>query len=74
MTDTGENSIAVTLLGRNYRVTCTKDEREALLQAVAYLDGKMNDIQRSGKITKSMLAVPGVSDGAVSTVKIEGSG
>lgn len=29
--------------------------------------------QRSGKITKSMLAVPGVSEGEVSTVKIEGS-
>jgi hypothetical protein len=31
-------------------------------------------IQRSGKITKSMFAVPAVSDGEVSTVKIEGSG
>ena len=30
-------------------------------------------IQRSGKTTKSMLAVPGVSEGAVSTVKIDGS-
>ena len=30
--------------------------------------------QRSGKITKSTLAVPSVSDGAVSTVKIDGSG
>ena len=31
-------------------------------------------IQRGGKMTKSMLARPGVSVGAVSTVKIEGSG
>ena len=30
-------------------------------------------IQRSGKITKSTLAVPGVSDGEVITVKIDGS-
>ncbi len=30
--------------------------------------------QRSGKITKSMFAEPGVSVGAVSTVKIDGSG
>ena len=30
--------------------------------------------QRSGKITKSMLAVPAVSEGDVSTVKIDGSG
>lgn len=51
MTDTGENSIEVTLLGRNYRVTCTKDEREALLQAVAYLDGKMGEIKKSSKLS-----------------------
>src|SRR5687767_8524765 len=31
-------------------------------------------IQRGGKITKSTLAVPGVSEGDVSTVKIDGSG
>src|SRR6185503_12049055 len=30
--------------------------------------------QRGGKITKSQLAVPGVSEGEVSTVKIDGSG
>src|SRR5215471_20610318 len=30
-------------------------------------------IQRGGKITKSTLAVPGVSDGEVRTVKIDGS-
>jgi len=30
--------------------------------------------QRGGKIAKSMFAVPGVSDGEVSTVKMEGSG
>src|SRR5689334_14806874 len=31
-------------------------------------------IQRGGKITKSQLAVPGVSEGEVRTVKIDGSG
>lgn len=44
------NSIEVSLMGRSYRVACSEEEREALLQAVAYLDGKMTDIQRSGKI------------------------
>ena len=29
---------------------------------------------RGGKITKSMLSTPGVSDGDCSTVKIDGSG
>jgi cell division protein ZapA len=51
MADAGESSIEVTLLGRNYRVTCTKDEREALLQAVAYLDGKMGEIKKSSKVS-----------------------
>ncbi len=50
MTDADENSIEVTLLGRDYRVTCTKDEREALLQAVAYLDGKMGEIKKTSKL------------------------
>ena len=31
-------------------------------------------IQRGGKMTKSQFAVPGVSDGEVRTVKIDGSG
>ena len=43
-------TIEVQLLGRSYRVTCTDSEREALLQAVAYLDGKMNEIRKSGKV------------------------
>ena len=51
MADAGESSIEVTLLGRNYRVTCSKDEREALLQAVAYLDGKMGEIKKSSKVS-----------------------
>ena len=43
-------TIEVQLLGRSYRVACTDAEREALLQAVAYLDGKMNEIRKSGKV------------------------
>jgi cell division protein ZapA len=43
-------TIEVQLLGRSYRVACTDGEREALLQAVAYLDGKMNEIRKGGKV------------------------
>jgi cell division protein ZapA len=43
-------TIEVQLLGRSYRVACTDSEREALLQAVAYLDGKMSEIRKSGKV------------------------
>jgi cell division protein ZapA len=43
-------SIEVTVLGRSYTVACSDSEREALLQAVAYLDGKMAEIKKAGKV------------------------
>ncbi len=46
----GAKTIEVTLLGRTYRVACGEGEREALMQAVAYLDGKMNEIRKAGKV------------------------
>jgi cell division protein ZapA len=46
----GAKSIEVTVLGRSYTVACSPSEREALLQAVAYLDGKMAEIKQAGKV------------------------
>ncbi len=46
----GPNTIEVSLLGRTYRVACEEGEREPLLQAVAYLDSKMNEIRKAGKV------------------------
>ena len=43
-------SIEVTVLGRSYSVACGDGEREALMQAVAYLDGKMAEIKKAGKV------------------------
>lgn len=43
-------TVEVNLLGRTYRVACADGERESLMQAVAYLDGKMNEIRRAGKV------------------------
>jgi len=40
----------VTILGREYRVACGEDEKAALLEAVAFLDGRMREIRDSGKI------------------------
>lgn len=37
-------------MGRNYRVTCADDEREALLAAVAYVDKKMTEIKAASKV------------------------
>jgi cell division protein ZapA len=47
------NTVEVTLLGRSYRVACEEGEREPLMQAVAYLDAKMNEIRKAGKVTGS---------------------
>lgn len=43
----------VTIMGREFRVTCPAEEREELLLAVAYVDKKMREIRDSGKIVGS---------------------
>ncbi|NIO43029.1 MAG: cell division protein ZapA [Burkholderiales bacterium] len=40
----------VTILGRQFRVACTDDEKQELLKAVSYLDGKMREIRDGGKV------------------------
>ena len=40
----------VTILGRQFRVACTEDEKQELLKAVSYLDGKMREIRDGGKV------------------------
>lgn len=44
-------TIEITLLGRSYKIACKEGEREALLEAVAYLDGKMGEIKKAGKVS-----------------------
>ena len=43
----------VTIMGREFRVNCPDEERDELLQAVTYLDGKMREIRDSGKVVGS---------------------
>ena len=43
-------TVEVGLRQSTYRVACEDDERESLMQAVAYLDGKMNEIHKAGKV------------------------
>jgi cell division protein ZapA len=43
-------SLDVSIMGREFRVACPEGEEQALLDAVAYLDRKMNDIRDTGKI------------------------
>jgi cell division protein ZapA len=44
-------TIEVSILGRAYRVACEDNEREALMQAVAYLDAKMGEIKKTAKVS-----------------------
>jgi len=44
-------TIEISILGRNYKIACEDDEREALMQAVTYLDGKMGEIKKAGKVS-----------------------
>jgi len=43
-------TIEISILGRSYKIACEEGEREALMQAVAYLDGKMDEIKKGGKV------------------------
>lgn len=42
--------VDVNILGREFTVACTEEERPALLEAVSFLDKKMRDIRDTGKI------------------------
>jgi cell division protein ZapA len=42
--------VRVSIMGREYSVACSEGQQNALSQAAVYLDKKMRDIQRSGKV------------------------
>lgn len=42
--------VDVSILGREFTIACTEEERPSLLEAVNYLDKKMRDIRDTGKI------------------------
>lgn len=43
-------SLDVTIMGREFRVSCPENERQSLIEAAAYLDRKMREIRDSGKV------------------------
>ena len=45
------NFLDVKIMGREYRVACTAEEREALLSAVDLVDNKMREIAQHTKST-----------------------
>lgn len=48
---TKQKTVDVNIMGRTYKIACADDERDALHAAVEYLDQKMGEIKRAGKIT-----------------------
>lgn len=43
-------ALEVTIMGRGFRVACPPGQEEALLEAVAFLDGKMHEIRDGAKV------------------------
>ncbi len=43
-------SLDVTIMGRSFKVACPPEDRAGLLEAVDYLDRKMQEIKDSGKV------------------------
>ncbi len=42
--------VTVSILDKEYRISCLPEERESLLQAATYLDGQMREIRQGGRI------------------------
>ncbi len=43
-------NLDVSIMGREFRIACPEDEKEALLEAVDFLDRRMREIRDSGKL------------------------
>lgn len=46
----GPRSIEINILGRAYKVACSREEESALIAAADYLDEKMREIRDSSKV------------------------
>ena len=46
----GPRSIDIHILGRSFKVACSREEEPALIAAADYLDEKMHDIRDSSKV------------------------
>ena len=44
------SGLEVNIMGREFRVSCTEEERRDLLKAVDYLNAKMREIRDTGKV------------------------
>lgn len=45
-----QESLTLTIFGRDYRIACTPEERADLIACARYVDARMNDIRDAGKV------------------------
>ena len=45
-----QQSVSVSILDKEYTISCDEDEQEALLASARYLDKAMREIRESGKV------------------------
>lgn len=45
-----KETVSVSILGKEFSVSCPEEEREALVKAAKYVDLRMHEMQRSGKV------------------------
>ena len=45
-----QESLTLTIFGRDYRIACSPEERADLVACALYVDAKMNDIRDTGKV------------------------
>jgi cell division protein ZapA len=68
-------TLDVSILGREYRVSCKESERTELLQAVQFLDRRMREIRDSGKVAGTeRIAVMAALNIAHELLRAKGSG
>jgi len=46
-------AVVVEILGKEYRISCAENEKDALLASAKYLDEKMRDVKSNGKVVGS---------------------
>jgi len=42
--------ITVSILDKEYRISCQPEERDALLESARYLDSKMREVRQTGRV------------------------
>ena len=46
-------AVTVEILGKDYKISCEEDEKDALVASARYLDEKMQDVKSTGKVVGS---------------------